>query len=89
MSIVVKLKRDELKLVAEEIGLTVPRDAKMVYLKRSIEESDVFKEVYEFVKTVIEQVLEESETQKSKSQIELERLKLERLIVSSGVVLIT
>ncbi|GFW01571.1 uncharacterized protein TNCV_4084861 [Trichonephila clavipes] len=81
MSLVVKLKRDELKLVAEEIGLTVPRDAKMFYLKRLIEESDVFKEDYEFVKTVIEQVVEESKTQNSKlnSQIELERLKLERV----------
>ncbi|GFV88551.1 uncharacterized protein TNCV_1243621 [Trichonephila clavipes] len=77
----VKLKRDELRLVAEEIGLTVPRDAKMFYLKWLIEESDVFKEDYEFVKTVIEQVVEKSKTQKSKlnSQIELERLKLERV----------
>ncbi|GFV13786.1 uncharacterized protein TNCV_3958011 [Trichonephila clavipes] len=52
----------------------------MVYLKRLIEESDVFKD-YEFVKTVIEQVVEESKTQKSKlnSQIKLERLKLERV----------
>ncbi|GFT17539.1 hypothetical protein TNCV_4807791 [Trichonephila clavipes] len=83
MFIVVKLKRDKLKLVAEEIGLTVQRDAKMICLKRLIEESDVFKEDYEFVKTVIEQVLEESKTQKSKqsSQIELERLKLERVKV--------
>ncbi|GFX88645.1 hypothetical protein TNCV_2660561 [Trichonephila clavipes] len=83
MSLVVKLKRDELRLVAEEIGLTVPRDAKMFYLKRLIEESDVFKEDYEFVKTVIDQVVEKSKTQKSKlnSQIELERLKLERVKV--------
>ncbi|PRD31561.1 UNVERIFIED_CONTAM: hypothetical protein NCL1_23201 [Trichonephila clavipes] len=53
----------------------------MVYLKRFIEESGVFKEDYEFVKTVIGQVLEESETQKfkPKNQIELERLKLERV----------
>ncbi|GFW06509.1 uncharacterized protein TNCV_2188421 [Trichonephila clavipes] len=81
MSKVVKLKRDELKIVAEEIGLTVPRDAKMVDLKWLIEESDVFKKDYEFLKTVIEQVLEEIKTQKSKqnSQIELERFKLERV----------
>ncbi|GFV80148.1 uncharacterized protein TNCV_1477111 [Trichonephila clavipes] len=81
MSLVIKLKRIELKLVAREIGLNVPRDAKMVFLKRLIEKSDVFKEDYEFVKTVIEQVLEENKTQKSKqnSQIELERLKLERV----------
>ncbi|GFY29739.1 uncharacterized protein TNCV_1813171 [Trichonephila clavipes] len=81
MSIVVKLKKDELKLVAEEIGLTVPREAKRVELKRLIEESDVFKEDYEFVKTVIEQLLEETKTQESEhnSQLELERLKLERV----------
>ncbi|GFR19565.1 uncharacterized protein TNCT_149271 [Trichonephila clavata] len=79
MSIVSKLKKNELKLVAENIGLTVPRDAKMIDLKRLIEESDVFKEDYEFVKSVIEQVLEEVKTQKSQlnGEIELERLKLE------------
>ncbi|GFR00868.1 hypothetical protein TNCT_138541 [Trichonephila clavata] len=81
MSIVAKLKKNELKLVAEEISLTVPGDAKTVELKRLIEESDVFKEDYEFVKTVIEQVLEEVKTQESQQirQIELERLKLERI----------
>ncbi|GFS67660.1 uncharacterized protein TNCV_4363491 [Trichonephila clavipes] len=83
MSLVVKLKRDELRLVAEEIDLTVPRDAKVFYIKRLIEESDVFKEDYEFVKTVIEQVVEKSKTQKFKlnSQIELGCLKLERVKV--------
>ncbi|GFS66876.1 uncharacterized protein TNCV_230571 [Trichonephila clavipes] len=86
MSIVLKLKKDELKLVAEEIGLTVPREAKRVDLKRLIEESDVFKEDYEFVKTVIEQLLEETKTQESEhnSQLELERLKLERVIAKEN-----
>ncbi|GFV21426.1 uncharacterized protein TNCV_2371831 [Trichonephila clavipes] len=81
MWIVVKLKRDDLRQVAEEIGLTVPRDAKMIDLKRLIEESDLFKEHYEFIKTVIEQVLKEIKTQKSKEniQIELELFKLERV----------
>ncbi|GFR15354.1 integrase catalytic domain-containing protein [Trichonephila clavata] len=81
MSIVSKLKKNELKLVAEKIGLTVPGDAKMIDLNRLIEESDVFKEDYEFVKSVIEQVLEEVKTQKSQlnGEIELERLKLERV----------
>ncbi|GFR31493.1 integrase catalytic domain-containing protein [Trichonephila clavata] len=81
MSIVSKLKRIELKLVAEKIGLTIPGDAKMIDLKRLIEESDVFKEDYEFVKSVIEEVLEEVKTQKSQlnGEIELERLKLERV----------
>ncbi|GFQ84374.1 uncharacterized protein TNCT_176491 [Trichonephila clavata] len=80
MSIVSKLKKNELKLVAEKIGLTVPGDAKMIDLKRLIEESDVFKEDYEFVKSVIEQVLE-VKTQKSQlnGEIELERLKLEKV----------
>ncbi|GFQ83594.1 integrase catalytic domain-containing protein [Trichonephila clavata] len=81
MSIVSKLKKNELKLVAEKIGLTIPGDAKMIDLKRLIEESDVFKEDYEFVKSVIEEVLEEVKTQKSQlnGEIELERLKLERV----------
>ncbi|GFQ95937.1 fatty acid synthase [Trichonephila clavata] len=53
----------------------------MIDLKRLIEESDVFKEDYEFVKSVIEQVLEEVKTQKSQlnGEIELERLKLEKV----------
>ncbi|GFW02809.1 hypothetical protein TNCV_3732091 [Trichonephila clavipes] len=71
---IVKLKKDELRLVSEEIGLTIPKDAKRVDLKWLIEESNVYKEDYEFVKTVIEQVLEES---KHNGQLELERLKLE------------
>ncbi|GFR11163.1 uncharacterized protein TNCT_543561 [Trichonephila clavata] len=81
MSIVSKLKKNELKLVAEKIGLTVPGDAKMIDLNRLIEDSDVFKENYEFVKYVIEQVLEEVKPQKSQlnGEIELERLKLERV----------
>ncbi|GFQ83441.1 hypothetical protein TNCT_699601 [Trichonephila clavata] len=74
-------EKNELKLVAEKIGLTVPVDAKMIDLNRLIEESDVFKEDYEFVKSVIEQVLEEVKTKKSQlnGEIELERLKLERV----------
>ncbi|GFQ86470.1 integrase catalytic domain-containing protein [Trichonephila clavata] len=81
MSIIAKLKKNELKLVAAEIGLTVPRDAKRVDLKRLIEESEMFKEDYELVKTVIEQVLKEVKTQESQQsgQIELERLKLKRV----------
>ncbi|PRD22319.1 UNVERIFIED_CONTAM: hypothetical protein NCL1_49392 [Trichonephila clavipes] len=48
---------DVLGLVAEEIGLTFPKDARRVDLKWLIEESDVYKENYEFVKTVIEQFI--------------------------------
>ncbi|GFQ70438.1 uncharacterized protein TNCT_350941 [Trichonephila clavata] len=80
MSIVAKLKKDELKLVAEEVGLTAPRDAKRVDLKRLIEASDVFEEDYEFVKAMIEQVLEvKTQESQQNGQIELERLKLERV----------
>ncbi|GFX31255.1 uncharacterized protein TNCV_2027561 [Trichonephila clavipes] len=62
-------------------GLTVPKDAKRVDLRRLIEESDVYKEDYEFVKTVIEKVLEETKAPEFKhnGQLELERLKLERV----------
>ncbi|GFV20522.1 hypothetical protein TNCV_4142831 [Trichonephila clavipes] len=78
---IVKLKKDELGLIAEEIGLTVPKDAKRVDLKWLIDDSDVYKEDYEFVKTVIEQVLEETKTPESKhsGQLKLECLKLERV----------
>lgn len=81
MSGIAKLRKDEMQLVAEEIGLSVSEGAKKIDLKILIEESDVFKNDYDFVKGVIDQVLEEKKNKKADQdiQIELERLKLDRI----------
>lgn len=81
MSGLAKLKKDELKLVAEEIGLAVTEGMKKSDIRRLIEESEVFKNDYEVVKDAIDQVSEEKRNQKSDQddKIELERLKLERV----------
>ncbi|XP_055928536.1 uncharacterized protein LOC129959673 [Argiope bruennichi] len=74
-----KLKKYELKLVAEEIGLVVAEGMKKSEIKRLIEESDVFKNDNEVVKDAVDRVIG-NRNQKSDqdSEIELERLRLER-----------
>ncbi|GBN07343.1 hypothetical protein AVEN_96605-1 [Araneus ventricosus] len=83
MAGIAKLKKDELKLVAEEIGLAVTESMKKSEIRRLIEESEVFLNDNETVQDAIDQVLEEKKNQKSDQdgQIELERLKLERIKV--------
>ena len=79
------LKKDDLKLVAEELGLTVPKGAKVIDLKNLIENSEVYERDVEFVQNVIDNILEESKTkierQKSENEIklELEKIKLAQL----------
>ena len=81
------LKKDDLKLVAEELGLTVPKGAKVIDLKNLIENSEVYERDVEFVQNVIDNILEESKTkierQKSENEIklELEKIKLAQLEV--------
>ncbi|GFU17143.1 hypothetical protein NPIL_419641 [Nephila pilipes] len=53
-----KLKKDELRIVAEEIGLVVNEGMKKSELRRLIEDSDVFKNDNEAVKSAVEDVLE-------------------------------
>lgn len=43
MSLIAKLKKDELKLVAEELNLIIPEGAKVLDLKNLIENSEVYK----------------------------------------------
>ncbi|GFT24123.1 hypothetical protein NPIL_154831 [Nephila pilipes] len=53
-----KLKKDELRTVAEEIGLVVNEGMKKSELRRLIEDSDVFKNDNEAVKSAVEDALE-------------------------------
>ena len=74
MTGIAKLRKDALEFVAEEIDLSVLEEAKKIDLKCLIEDSDVFKNDFKFVKGDIDQVLEDKKNLKSDndSQIELE-----------------
>ncbi|GFT41668.1 hypothetical protein NPIL_93341, partial [Nephila pilipes] len=80
MSGIAKLKKDELRIVAEEIGLVVNEGMKKSELKRLIEDSDVFKNDNEAVKSAVEDALENRNKKSDQdSEIEIERLKIERI----------
>ncbi|GBL88281.1 hypothetical protein AVEN_102965-1 [Araneus ventricosus] len=59
MSVKLNLKKDELIAIVEEMGLTVPDKAKVVDLKALVESSDVYKNDIEFVRNLIDNILEE------------------------------
>jgi hypothetical protein len=79
------LKKDELKLLAEELGLKVPVGAKVIELKNAIENSDVFKGDAEFVQNLIDNILDDKKIRenelKSENEVklELEKIKLSQL----------
>ncbi|GFU41896.1 uncharacterized protein NPIL_697401, partial [Nephila pilipes] len=80
MSSIAKLKKDELRIVAEEIGLVVNEGMKKNELRRLIENSDVFKNDNEAVKSAVEDVLENRNKKSDQyGEIEMERLKIERI----------
>ncbi|GFT94421.1 integrase catalytic domain-containing protein, partial [Nephila pilipes] len=80
MSGIAKLKKVELRTVAEEIGLVVNEGMKKSELRRLIEDSDVFKNDNEAVKSAVEDVLENRNKKSDQdSEIEIERLKIERI----------
>ncbi|GFS53269.1 integrase catalytic domain-containing protein [Nephila pilipes] len=80
MSDIAKLKKDELRIVAEEIGLVVNEGMKKSELRRLIEDSDVFKNDNEAVKSAVEDALENRNKKSDQdSEIEIERLKIERI----------
>ena len=57
MSLIAKLKKDESKLVAEELKLNVPENAKVLDLKNLIEKSAAYNTDLELVKCVVEYVV--------------------------------
>ncbi|GFT67318.1 DUF1758 domain-containing protein [Nephila pilipes] len=80
MSGIAKLKKDELRIEAEEIGLVVSEDMKKSELRRLIEDSDVLKNDNEAVKSAVEDVLENRNKKSDQDgEIEIERLKIERI----------
>ena len=85
MSNIKSLRKDELKLVAEELGLNVPSGAKVIDLKNLIETSDIYKEDIEFGQGLIYNILEDKKLKfeqlksQDETKLELEKLKIEQL----------
>ncbi|GFX09610.1 hypothetical protein TNCV_2029761 [Trichonephila clavipes] len=67
-----KLKKNELKIVEEELNLTVPEGAKIADLKSSIVNSDVYKKDKELVQSAIDYALEEVKNKRLDSETKLE-----------------
>ncbi|GFW94004.1 DUF1758 domain-containing protein [Trichonephila clavipes] len=76
-----KLRKDELKIVAEELNLTVPEGAKIADLKNLIVNSNVYKNDKELVQSAIDYALAEIKNKRLDSEIKLEfeRIKLAQL----------
>ncbi|GFU91699.1 integrase catalytic domain-containing protein [Trichonephila clavipes] len=58
MALKLNLTKDELISVAVEMGLEIPSKAKIIYLKKLIESSAVYKNDIEFVRSLVENALE-------------------------------
>ncbi|GFX36241.1 uncharacterized protein TNCV_2065791 [Trichonephila clavipes] len=76
-----KLKKDVLKIVAEELNLTVPEGAKIADLKSLIVNSDVYKNDKELVQSAIDYALAEIKNKRldSETKLEFEPIKLAQL----------
>ncbi|GFU32684.1 uncharacterized protein TNCV_2712991 [Trichonephila clavipes] len=76
-----KLRKDELKIVAEELNLTVPEGAKIADLKSLIVNSDVYKKDKELVQSAIDYALAEIKNKRldSETKLKFERIKLAQL----------
>ncbi|GFX91141.1 uncharacterized protein TNCV_4857301 [Trichonephila clavipes] len=76
-----KLKKDELKIVAEVLNLTVPEGAKIAGIKSLIINSDIYKNDKELVQSAIDYALAEIKNKilDSKTKLEFERLKSAQL----------
>ncbi|GFY36226.1 uncharacterized protein TNCV_4845981 [Trichonephila clavipes] len=76
-----KLGKDELKIVAEELNLTVPEGAKIAGLKSVIVNSDVYKNDKELVQSAIDYALAEIKNKRldSETKLDFERIKLAQL----------
>ncbi|GFW09511.1 hypothetical protein TNCV_3996181 [Trichonephila clavipes] len=73
--------KDELKIVAEELNLTVPEGAKIAGLKNLIVNSDAYKNDKELVQSAIDYALAEIKNKRldSETKLEFERIKLAQL----------
>ncbi|GFS76818.1 uncharacterized protein TNCV_3453901 [Trichonephila clavipes] len=74
-------RKDELKIIAEELNLTVPEGAKIADLKSLIVNSNVYKNDKELVQSAIDYALAEIKNKRldSETKLEFERIKLAQL----------
>ncbi|GFY15698.1 hypothetical protein TNCV_1283431 [Trichonephila clavipes] len=74
-------RKDELKIVVEELNLTVPEGAKIADLKNLIVNSDVYKNDKELVQSAIDYALAEIKNKRldSETKLKFERIKLVQL----------
>ncbi|GFV78858.1 integrase catalytic domain-containing protein [Trichonephila clavipes] len=83
MALKLNLKKDELILVAVEMGLEIPSKAKIIDLKKLVESSAVYKNDIEFVRSLVENALEKSKQEAEKNEreaeIQLEKIKLSQI----------
>ncbi|GBO03990.1 hypothetical protein AVEN_124882-1 [Araneus ventricosus] len=81
MSILNNLKKIDLKLIAEELGETVPDNSTICDIKQLIENTDLFKTVQDFVCGVVKSIVEDRTIQESNNQsaLDMEKIKLAQL----------
>ncbi|GFU49049.1 hypothetical protein NPIL_544521 [Nephila pilipes] len=81
ISILNNIKKSELKLIAQELGQTVPIEARMSEIKIHIEDTDIFKTDPEFLRGInqIDRGGSTTETDEEQSKLEPERVRLERV----------
>ncbi|XP_055924458.1 uncharacterized protein LOC129956555 [Argiope bruennichi] len=85
---ITKFKKEELKAIAEELKLPIPDNAKVLDLRKLIQESKIYKTDKESYQTIVDCVLEEINERKDKlerkkleneNRLEFERIKLSQL----------
>ncbi|GFW42235.1 hypothetical protein TNCV_1206911 [Trichonephila clavipes] len=72
MSTIKSLKKDELLLVAKELGLDIPQNPKIIVLKNLIQSSEIFETDKEFLQCVIDGVLAEKAAKIGQEKFKLE-----------------
>ena len=85
MSLSTKLRKNELRLIAEELGLSIPENVKVIGLRELIEDSAVFKSKPDVVQGVIEEVVASEKERREDEVIKREgeaALQLENLKIS-------
>ncbi|GFQ72490.1 uncharacterized protein TNCT_713991 [Trichonephila clavata] len=71
MAFKLNYKKTELIRLAEEMGLEIPAEAKVIQLKNLIESSDLYRDDIDFVRELMSNIQEEK-----RDEIELQKLKL-------------
>ncbi|GFW01731.1 integrase catalytic domain-containing protein [Trichonephila clavipes] len=76
-----KIKKDELRCIAEELKLVGPDNAKVLDLREFIQESEIYKNDKETYQAIVDCVLEEINDRRNENEnrLEIEKIKLSQL----------